>query len=184
MCNLTGTFRNVHSIDLKLISPILGATWNPKVFATATIRLASPTCCILIFSTGKIVCTGSKSERGAIIAFSKLHIAMMSIYPQIRLTNIKIELINARASLGYPIDLNKMAANFPHQTQYNAALFPGLRYYIKLPTIDDARAPFINSTVLCFKNGNMVITGTKSRYQIMHVWRHMETIMTSYRLPN
>jgi len=39
--------------------------WNPKLFPGAAFRLKNPKTATLLFSTGKMVCTGSKSEKMA-----------------------------------------------------------------------------------------------------------------------
>ena len=39
--------------------------WNPKLFPGAVFRLKNPKTATLLFSTGKMVCTGSKSEKMA-----------------------------------------------------------------------------------------------------------------------
>ena len=49
-----------------------GVEYNPKRFPGLVFRLKKPKTAILIFSTGKMVCTGAKSEKEAKRAVKKV----------------------------------------------------------------------------------------------------------------
>ena len=49
-------------LDLQAISEVLpGSSYDRRKFAAMTIRLANPSCTLLLFSSGKLVVTGGKS---------------------------------------------------------------------------------------------------------------------------
>ena len=49
-------------MDLQAISEILpGSSYDRRKFAAMTIRLANPSCTLLLFSSGKLVVTGGKN---------------------------------------------------------------------------------------------------------------------------
>src|SRR4030043_118956 len=61
------------TINLKLIvEKFPHAEYNPRVFPGLVFRLKKPKTATLIFETGKMVCTGAKSEKEAIQAVNKV----------------------------------------------------------------------------------------------------------------
>ena len=53
-------------LDLKKIAlKARNAEYNPKRFAAVIIRIRDPKTTALIFSSGKMVCTGAKDERAS-----------------------------------------------------------------------------------------------------------------------
>jgi transcription initiation factor TFIID TATA-box-binding protein len=60
------------SLDLKKIALYArNAEYNPKRFAAVIMRIRSPRTTALIFSSGKMVCTGAKSEQDSRLAARK-----------------------------------------------------------------------------------------------------------------
>ena len=72
-------FRNIVStvnlnckLDLKKIALLArNAEYNPKRFAAVIMRIREPRTTALIFSSGKMVCTGAKSEEDSRLAARK-----------------------------------------------------------------------------------------------------------------
>ena len=54
----------------KIIKKFPNVKYNPKKFPGAIIQLKSPRATILLFRTGSIICTGTKSEKKAKYALS------------------------------------------------------------------------------------------------------------------
>ena len=180
MCNATALL-GIPKLNLVQIVNDLCATWNPAVFATATVRLMDPKCCILVFCTGKVVCTGAKSELAALKAFGKFIQIIRKTYMNAQLLNMKIELMTANCSVGYPLDLRKISRDHRFVTSLTD-LFPGLRWYKTIPSDDkDSVKKDVKITLLVFVNGNIVVTGAKSRYQLMYVWDNILKEMPKYR---
>lgn len=98
------------TVNLNLITQIFpDVEYHPDQFPGLVFRLKSPKTATLIFSSGKMVCTGAKSEEQAIKAVKnvvqKLRKGSIPIEnePQIEIQNIV-----ASASLGGKIHLNSL----------------------------------------------------------------------------
>ncbi|MAM42554.1 MAG: TATA box-binding protein, partial [Thaumarchaeota archaeon] len=71
--NVVATGNLSQSIDLVEIKDNFEETeYNPDRFPGLVFRLPSPKTSTLIFRTGKMVCTGSRSEEMAVIAINKV----------------------------------------------------------------------------------------------------------------
>jgi transcription initiation factor TFIID TATA-box-binding protein len=60
-------------VDLNMAALVLEyAMYEPEVFPGLIYRVFDPKCCFLIFSTGKVVCTGAKDREDVRTAFIRL----------------------------------------------------------------------------------------------------------------
>ncbi|MBZ5702983.1 MAG: TATA-box-binding protein [Acidobacteriia bacterium] len=133
-----------------------GVEYRPEQFPGLVFRLKRPKTATLIFNSGKMVCTGAKSEkearravlkvvkelkRGGIIIISK---------PELKIQNIV-----ASASLGGMIDLEKAAYTLG-RTMYEPEQFPGLIYRMEIPKV----------VILLFASGKLVCTGAKKEEDV------------------
>lgn len=146
-----------HDIPLEKMAATLSNTeYNPEQFPGLVIRIKEPKTSALIFSSGKIVCTGARS-------MDKVHESIRKIMKSLEKINIKIkeepqvniQNIVASGSVGMDLNLNVLAMKLEN-TEYEPEQFPGLVY--KLP---DQKATF-----LLFSNGKIVCTGTKSEEEV------------------
>ena len=126
-----------------------GVKYNPKKFPGLVYRIKRPKTAILIFSTGKMVCTGAKSEKLAKRAIKKVVKELKNSgiiiigKPEIKVVNMvasadllgRIELEGATYSLG--------------RTMYEPEQFPGLIYRMDEPKV----------VILLFSTGKLVCTG-------------------------
>ena len=142
-----------HDIPLEKMAATLSNTeYNPEQFPGLVIRIKEPKTSALIFSSGKIVCTGARSMDKVKEAIKKIIKSLEKINVKITIEpEIKIQNIVASGSVGMDLNLNTLAMKLDN-TEYEPEQFPGLVY--KLP---DAKATF-----LLFSNGKIVCTGTKS----------------------
>ena len=133
--------------------------YRPRVFPGLAFRLKKPKTCTLIFKTGRMVCTGAKSEREARRAILKvareLRAAGIIITgkPEIKITNIV-----ASGSLGGPIDLEEMCerAGVGGRLMYEPEQFPGAMYRMERPRV----------VFLIFSAGKIVCVGAKKEEDI------------------
>ncbi len=146
-----------HIIPLEKMAATLSNTeYNPEQFPGLVIRIKEPKTSALIFSSGKIVCTGARS-------MDKVHESIRKIIKSLEKINVKIKIepqvniqnIVAAGSVGMDLNLNVLAMKLEN-TEYEPEQFPGLVY--KLP---DQKATF-----LLFSNGKVVCTGTKSEEEV------------------
>lgn len=149
-----------HDIPLEKMAATLSNTeYNPEQFPGLVIRIKEPKTSALIFSSGKIVCTGARSMDKVKEAIKKIIKSLEKINIKITIEpEIKIQNIVASGSVGMDLNLNTLAMKLDN-TEYEPEQFPGLVY--KLP---DAKATF-----LLFSNGKIVCTGTKSEDEVHKV---------------
>jgi len=70
--NIVSTVNLNCTLDLKkIVLSARNAEYNPKRFAAVIIRLRDPKTTALVFQSGKMVCTGAKSENDSLIAARK-----------------------------------------------------------------------------------------------------------------
>jgi transcription initiation factor TFIID TATA-box-binding protein len=145
-------------IDLKKVARIaLNVEYDPGQFPGLVYRLEKPKTATLIFSSGKMVCAGSKSEKEA-------HKAVNIIVNELREAGIidtptepviQVQNIVASASLGTELDL-ELAAYTLSDVMYEPEQFPGLIYRMKNPKV----------VLLLFTTGKLVCTGAKKEEEI------------------
>jgi transcription initiation factor TFIID TATA-box-binding protein len=136
----------------KLVSNLDGIEYEPEQFPGLVMRLKDPKAAALIFSSGKIVCTGAKSPKDAKLVIAKIVKKMNSLNIKIP-KNYKVQLENivASAKLDRELNLNNIAFSLEN-TEYEPEQFPGLVY-----RIDDPRVTF-----LLFGSGKIICTGGRS----------------------
>ena len=146
-----------HDIPLQKMAATLSNTeYNPEQFPGLVIRIKEPKTSALIFSSGKVVCTGARSMDKVRESIKKIIKALEKINIKIKITPvINIQNIVASGTVGMDLNLNVLAMKLEN-TEYEPEQFPGLVY--KLPS---AKATF-----LLFSNGKVVCTGTKSEEEV------------------
>ena len=138
-----------------------GVEYRPEQFPGLVFRLKRPKTATLIFNSGKMVCTGAKSEKEARRAVKKVikELKKGGIII-ISKPELKIQNIVASASLGGTIDLEKAAYSLG-KTMYEPEQFPGLIYRMDVPKV----------VILLFASGKLVCTGAKKEedvYEAVH----------------
>ena len=133
-----------------------GVEYRPEQFPGLVFRLKRPKTATLIFNSGKMVCTGAKSEKEA-------RRAVMRVIKELKKSGIiiiskpelKIQNIVASASLGGIIDLEKATGSLV-KTMYEPEQFPGLIYRMDEPKV----------VILLFASGKLVCTGAKREQDV------------------
>ena len=145
-------------IDLLAIVKVFRyVEYRPKQFPGLVFRLKRPKTATLIFGSGKMVCTGAKSEKMARSAVMKV-VRELKNNGIIILGKPKIVIQNivASANLHGKIDL-ETAADIMENVMYEPEQFPGLIYRMGDP----------KTVLLLFSSGKIVCTGGKSE-KIVH----------------
>ncbi len=136
----------------KLVASLDNIEYEPEQFPGLVLRLKNPKAAALIFSSGKIVCTGAKSPKEAKIAIAKIVRKMNKIGLKIPKNHkVRLENIVASAKLDRELNLNNIAFTLEN-TEYEPEQFPGLVY-----RMDDPRVTF-----LLFGSGKIICTGGRS----------------------
>ena len=151
--NVVATATLGQKLDLlAIMKAFRNAEYRPKKFPGLVFRLKKPKTTTLIFSTGKMVCTGAKSEKMARSAVEKVvrELKDAGIFilgkPETVIQNVV-----ATANVHGNIDL-EAAADILDNVMYEPEQFPGLIYRMGDPKV----------VILVFTSGKLVCTGGKS----------------------
>jgi transcription initiation factor TFIID TATA-box-binding protein len=146
-----------HDIPLEKMAATLSNTeYNPEQFPGLVIRIKDPKTSALIFSSGKVVCTGARSMEKVQESIDRIIESLKKIGINITIKpKINIQNIVASGNIGMDLNLNTLAMKLDN-TEYEPEQFPGLVYKLM-----EAKATF-----LLFSNGKVVCTGTKSEAEV------------------
>jgi len=144
-------------VDLNaVVKGFPGVEYRPDQFPGLVFRLKRPKTATLIFSSGKMVCTGGRSENEARRAIKnvlkELKTGGIII---LRKPDVKIQNIVASGSLGGKVDL-ELAVGTIGRTMYEPEQFPGLIYRMDEPKV----------VILLFASGKLVCTGAKKEQDV------------------
>ncbi|MCD4666233.1 TATA-box-binding protein, partial [archaeon] len=153
--NLVVTSDLKHKLDLeKITTKLLNIEYNPDQFPGLVMRIKDPKTSALLFTSGKVVCTGAKDLANAKKAIHKIIDSLKKVNIKITVKPIlKIQNIVGSGGLGFNLNLNILAMKLKN-IEYEPEQFPGLVYKIKHP---------FHANFLLFSNGKIVCTGTKSK---------------------
>lgn len=168
---------SVMPIDLKYVSVVLpNSFYDRNKFAAITIRIDNPTCTVLLFSSGKLVLTGSESWYKCIHASLNV-VKMLKKYVHnvdFMVEDITVQNVVGNAVVplkpGQTLNILRMYQEHCSLCTYQAQMFPGLIY----------RAHNSPVVLLCFESGKVVVTGGKSMEDIMVGWRKLWPIVKQY----
>jgi len=155
-------------VDIHKIVP--NSEYNPKKFPGLCYRTKRPKSATLIFKTGKMVCTGTKSKKQAISTVNKVvkelkeYGIIISSKPVVTVQNIV-----SSANLGKKIDV-ETAADLMENIMYEPEQFPGAVYRMNDP----------KTVLLLFSTGKIVITGAKKEKQVFEAVKKIRAILSEY----
>jgi transcription initiation factor TFIID TATA-box-binding protein len=163
------------------------AEYNPKRFAAVIMRIKEPKTTALIFSSGKMVCTGAKSEDDSRKASRKYAKIIKSLGFKVEFKEFKVQNIVGSCDIKFQIHLNKLNmhlgrlnSNNPNNKgkkyvcHYEPEIFPGLIYHMNKPEI----------VLLIFVSGKIVLTGAKEKQEIFDAFNKIFPLLKKYRNEN
>jgi transcription initiation factor TFIID TATA-box-binding protein len=164
--NIVASTRFADSLDLNAIVGILeGSEYEPEKFPGLVYRIKEPKTSLLLFGSGKVICTGGKSlndvrESVDIVAGKLLEAGI----PAERHPEITVQNIVATSDLGAEINLVDIATSLGvEHIEYEPEQFPGMVYRLEDPKV----------VCLLFGSGKMVLTGAK---EVEEIDRAVESI--------
>ena len=152
--NVVATAKLNQVLNLKkIIKKMSKIQYRPEKFPGAVMRLESPRAIILFFRTGSVVCTGTNSEKMALVAMQRFVSQLKDLTEQnVVISRVKIENMVATADLGNRIHL-ELAARILPRSLYEPEQFPGIIHRLHYPA---------NVVILLFASGKIVCTGAKT----------------------
>ncbi|MEM1535596.1 MAG: TATA-box-binding protein [Candidatus Pacearchaeota archaeon] len=148
---------------VKLVRSHTNTEYNPEQFPGLVLRIKKPKSAVLVFSSGNLVCTGTKS-------IAQVNLVIAQVIKQLRKIGVKVhgkpkvtvQNIVASGFIDLTLNLNKLTLELEN-TEYEPEQFPGLVYKLNEP----------NATFLLFSNGKLVCTGTKNRQQLEEAMKQL-----------
>ncbi len=160
-------------LDLKDITKKFpDVEWHPERFPGAVFRIRNPKTATLLFRTGKMICTGSKSEKMAKEAVKtvvqKLRKGKIKIKKE---ATVKIQNIVASINLGGRVHLEQAARTLP-RSMYEPEQFPGLIHRMLNP----------KTVILIFSTGKLVCTGGKTEKDVFRSVNNLHNMLEEKNL--
>lgn len=141
--------------------------YHPEQFPGAFFRLRNPKSSTILFSTGKMVNTGAKSEEFAVKAVntvvSKLRKGRIKIKKDATVT---VQNIVSSINLGGKIHLEKAARTLP-RSMYEPEQFPGIIHRMVEP----------KTVLLLFSSGKLVCVGAKLEKDIHRAVHQIHSLL-------
>ena len=137
----------------KLVANLNNVEYEPEQFPGLVFRVKDPKAAALIFSSGKIVCTGTKSPKSSKEVIAKI-VKKMNAISGITIAKgykVRLENIVASAKLDCELNLNNIAFTLEN-TEYEPEQFPGLVFRMADPKV----------TFLLFGSGKIICTGGRT----------------------
>ena len=148
------------------------AEYNPKRFAAVIMRIRDPKTTALIFTSGKMVCTGAKSEELSRDAAKKYAKAIKKVgNTGVVMTDFKIQNIVGSCDVGFKISLEGLMNDHDKFATYEPEIFPGLIYRLLSPKI----------VLLVFASGKIVLTGAKTKEDIYGAFEKMFPVFIKFQ---
>lgn len=165
----------INLYDLATILP--NSSYDKAVFAAITLRVTSPFCTSLLFSSGKLVVTGLKSfyeSMYASLCVTRLLNKAHGDVPIFSVCSCSVQNIVAHLTINTRenehLDIQRMYEFAPCDCTYQKNLFPGL-------ILRSPRSPVV---ALCFYSGRVVLTGGKNVEGVIAGWKHVTEFCSQF----
>uniref|UniRef100_A0A914Z3C0 TATA-box-binding protein n=1 Tax=Panagrolaimus superbus TaxID=310955 RepID=A0A914Z3C0_9BILA len=170
--NIVSTCNVGTQLDLKKIAMhARNAEYNPKRFSAVVMRIRDPRTTALIFSSGKMVVTGAKSEDASRLAARKYARIIQKLGFSVHFSDFKIQNLVGSVDVHFAIQLEGLCITHNQFSSYEPELFPGLIYRMVKPRV----------VILIFVSGKIVITGAKTREEIGEAFEQIYPIVKGFK---
>ncbi len=143
------------SLD-QMLQKVEDTEWQPEQFPGLVYKIKNPRASALIFSQGKIVCTGTKSLEDLKTAMKKIVARIRKAgFPMPTKYHTKVENIVASTKVDGNLSLEEIAATLEN-SEYEPEQFPGLVYRISEPRV----------AFLLFTSGRIICAGAQNEEDI------------------
>ena len=170
--NIVSTANFKCILDLREIAlKAKNAEYNPRRFAAVIMRIKEPKTTALIFSSGKMVCTGARTEeesRQASRIYAKI---ILKLGFPVKFCEFTVQNIVASCDVKFPIRLEGLANTYLKFCSYEPEMFPGLIFHMLEPKI----------VLLIFVSGKIVLTGAKKREDIYRAYQKIIPILNQFK---
>ncbi|KEQ55907.1 TATA-box-binding protein [Marine Group I thaumarchaeote SCGC RSA3] len=141
--------------------------YHPDTFPGAVFRLKNPKSSTLLFSTGKMVNTGTRSEESAVKAVNTVVVKLRKGKIKIKKDAVvTIQNIVSSINLGRHIHLERAARMLP-RSMYEPEQFPGVIHRMVDP----------KTVILLFASGKLVCTGAKTESDVYRSVNNLHSML-------
>ncbi|KAF8403991.1 hypothetical protein HHK36_012101 [Tetracentron sinense] len=203
--NIVSTVNLDCKLDLKAIAlQARNAEYNPKRFAAVIMRIREPKTTALIFASGKMVCTGAKSEQQSKLAARKYARIIQKLGFPAKFKDFKIQNIVGSCDVKFPIKLEGLAyyhGAFSSAIIGESCAIKKFVEHLLTPTFQDEmgyiyvmlvqyepelfpgliyRMKQPKIVLLIFVSGKIVLTGAKVRDETYTAFENIYPVLTEY----
>ncbi|MBM3308751.1 MAG: TATA-box-binding protein [Candidatus Altiarchaeales archaeon] len=170
--NMVSAITLNQKIDIKnFASKASGVEYNPENFPGVVFRVREPKLAMLIFSSGKVICTGARDKKDIETALEKLRKKLNEAGIRLRgKPKVEIQNIVASSDLELKINLDLLATECVN-TEYEPEQFPGLVFRLEQP----------KTVMLIFRSGKIIITGAKNTSDIKKAAEETKKMVLEYK---
>eukprot|EP00753_Platysulcus_tardus_P006751 PLAT14529.1.p1 GENE.PLAT14529.1~~PLAT14529.1.p1 ORF type:complete len:201 (+),score=71.42 PLAT14529.1:66-668(+) len=154
-----------------LAQRLRNAEYNPRRFPACIIRLRDPKVTTLVFQSGKVVCTGGKSEDDSSYGLRFLVAMLKRLDFDAHFADFKVHNIVGSTEVPFPLRLEGLALEHDKETSYEPELFPGLIYRLQSPRV----------VLLLFVSGKAIITGASTTTQVLDAFEKVYDVLERFR---
>ena len=165
--SITSTLNLDCSLNLKIISQkIKSSEINQNNKSSLIIKFKDNNTLITLFSNGKLICSGAKSEKVAKSNCLKIAKIIRKLGYDIKIKEYKIQNIIANYEINFKLDLNILYKNICDcfknaNCKFDKNVFQGVIVYIN----------GLNVTI--FESGKIVISGAKNKNDIENIFKQI-----------
>jgi transcription initiation factor TFIID TATA-box-binding protein len=174
--NIVATVELNSRLSLKSLSDCMNnCEYNPRRFSAVVVRLKNPKATALIFASGKLVVTGSRSL-GDLEQSVRMFVRAIrkAAYSACKVQRMTVHNMVASCNIDAPLRLEALClglGGYGGGAELDAEIFPGLIYRLQEPTV----------TMLIFVNGKIVITGAASHSVIIAAFEKIFPVLQLYK---
>jgi transcription initiation factor TFIID TATA-box-binding protein len=180
--NVMGTADLGTLVELSRLALTLNNTiYQPTRHAALHIRLRRPDCSVLVYASGKLTCTGCKSDddclRALRIVARKIQLIHMSLQPALSPVQfLKFTIHNRSAScdFGFRVQLEGLAHEYPNDASHESELAASCTFRMKNPPL----------TWLIYASGKSLINHIIHLQSLPLGLTNMHSILAAFRLPS
>jgi len=171
--NVVATVDCESKLDLiQIATQTRNSEYNPTRFSAVVLRIREPKATALIFASGKIVVTGTKSLNDSAIAAQKFVAVIRKVgHKDARNHDQKVQNIVCSCDCKFPIRLEALALAHGKFSSFEPELFPGLIYRMAVPKV----------VLLIFVSGKVVITGAKEQQDAYSAFSKIYPVLLEHK---
>jgi len=174
--NIVATVELNTRLSLKCLSDrMLNCEYNPRRFSALVVRSKHPKTTALIFASGKLVITGSRTLND-LEQSVRMHVRAIrkAAYPACKVERMTVHNMVASCNIDAPLRLEALCLGLGGSSggaELDAEIFPGLIFRLQQPSV----------TMLIFVNGKIVITGASSQDVIIAAFEKIFPVLLLYK---